>query len=170
LSTAVVAYADGATSAVDCAALHWLVLPPAATGMRCHLGNGTPEASGDLREVYPATTSLATISTGLKAAGWKPLREDFLNPGVLSSHVRGWAFFQDGTVSPEQDVHQWLADWEDQQLNLVVYAIQYRTARDQPIGDQPGRLSAKYLPCAMVEQLLHQAKILPKDRRRCPAQ
>src|SRR5262245_46010668 len=34
---------------------------------------------------YPALTEIQTIRTRLEGAGWTPLEEDFLNPGIRTS-------------------------------------------------------------------------------------
>jgi hypothetical protein len=60
-----------------------------------------------VREPYPATHALDVISTTLPTFGWKPMKEDLLNPDIQSSHVRGWADYLDG----DDHVFQWTAAW-----------------------------------------------------------
>lgn len=83
----------------------------------------------EMTEPYPAVTVLKEISDQLTKHGYKPLRNSYLNPGQPSSHVRGWTFFVDGTHTPEEDVEQWLAQWENPRGNVVGYVLQYRSPR-----------------------------------------
>lgn len=58
---------------------------------------------------YPASHIVSCISDQLTAAGWKPLEEDYWNPGLPSSHVTGWTQFADTIVQPQATVDQWAA-------------------------------------------------------------
>jgi len=76
---------------------------------------------------YPAEKIISAISGQLGKKGWKPLREDFMNPGIQSSRIRGWKSFADATQQPEEGVHSWVADWESPAHDIVVYTLEYRT-------------------------------------------
>jgi hypothetical protein len=78
-----------------------------------------------LNETYPAPNSLKQISMRLESLGWKPLDEDFLNPGLPSSHVRGWTEYSEGTTNSAPLVHQWLAQWQDDSGNIAAYTLKY---------------------------------------------
>jgi hypothetical protein len=80
-----------------------------------------------LEEPYPANEALRSISMGLERAGWRPLPNDFLNPTIPSSHVRGWTDFDDSTISPPARVHQWLAQWRNARGDIVWYALRYHS-------------------------------------------
>lgn len=79
-----------------------------------------------LRACYPAQEQLARISERLPA-GWKPRKEDFLNPGVTTSHVRGWMQYPDMTRTPETQVYHWAGEWENAKGSILSYDLMYRT-------------------------------------------
>jgi hypothetical protein len=83
-----------------------------------------------LNEKYPARDVLSQIAGRLKKLGWEPLKEDWLNPGLPSSHVRGWAEYVDGTVKPERQVHAWQAEWKNGAGDVVAYSFQYSYPRN----------------------------------------
>lgn len=74
---------------------------------------------------YPASDFIGWISNRLQELGWEPLKEDFLNPGLPTSQVRGWLEFVDERKKPEL-IHQWIGDWKDSSGNIVRYALRYR--------------------------------------------
>jgi hypothetical protein len=79
----------------------------------------------NLTEQYPARNTIRQILSRLSNLGWTPLKEDWLNPGLASSHVRGWTDFLDNTKGPLQHVHQWSAQWQDSRGNIVTYSLRY---------------------------------------------
>jgi hypothetical protein len=82
-----------------------LVVASGAEDVRYVKYEGTDQISYRLQADYPAHHVIETISQSLKDKGWEPLKEDFLNPGLPSSHVEGWTNFTDATRSPERFVH-----------------------------------------------------------------
>jgi len=78
-----------------------------------------------LTEKHPASNAIQQISSRLKSLGWTPLQDDWLNPELPSSHVRGWTDFIDGTTTPMHHVHQWGAQWQDKSGNIVDYTLRY---------------------------------------------
>ena len=74
---------------------------------------------------FPAETFLSNIQGMLQKSGWTPLRNDWLNPTLLSSHVRGWTFQYDSTVSPRAGIHQWLGQWQNESGDIVAYVLRY---------------------------------------------
>jgi len=52
---------------------------------------------------------------------WKPLMEDFLNPGISTSLVRGWTNYQDDVR--HQYVWQWQGQWESDKGEIATYAL-----------------------------------------------
>ena len=78
-----------------------------------------------LREKHPASNAIQQISSRLEALGWRPIKDDWLNPGLPSSHVRGWTDFRDSTTTPTQHVHQWGAQWQDKSGSIVGYTLRY---------------------------------------------
>ncbi len=78
-----------------------------------------------INEKYPAPNAVQQLSSRLKTLGWTPLRDDWLNPGLPSSHVNGWTDFIDGTTTPMNHVHQWGAQWKDKNGNIIDYTLRY---------------------------------------------
>jgi hypothetical protein len=66
------------------------------------------------------------ITQELELKGWHPLKESFLNPDIPSSITKGWEAFIDGTSDPNQQVHQWIADWSNSSGDILTYGLQYR--------------------------------------------
>jgi hypothetical protein len=103
-----------------------LVVPPGATDVR-------PEAkpTGEIgvmyfvEEEFDADALLGRIRAALPSPAWQPLPNDWLNPSLVSSHTRGWTDFDDATRAPATHVHQWLAQWQDSNGNVVWYALRY---------------------------------------------
>lgn len=79
---------------------------------------------------YPATSIINEISQKLAKEGWKPLMEDYLNPGIPSSHVKGWSNFIDATKKPHQIVYQWLAQWENENHDILWCILRYSYPKD----------------------------------------
>jgi hypothetical protein len=75
---------------------------------------------------YPAADVLRMISVRLKQLGWRPLNEDWLNPGLPSSHVRGWTYYEDETTKPSTSARVWGADWENSVHDILTYDLEYR--------------------------------------------
>jgi hypothetical protein len=65
-----------------------------------------------LNEKYPALPIIQTIQGRLEAAGWRPLVDNFLNPGSPTSLVRGWESHEDRTQGRATQVYQWVGQWE----------------------------------------------------------
>jgi hypothetical protein len=74
---------------------------------------------------YPAEPVIEWVKNELQSKGWKPLNESFLNPGLPSSITKGWESFIDGTINPNQTVHQWIADWSNDSGDIVTYGFRY---------------------------------------------
>jgi hypothetical protein len=85
------------------------VVVPVATGAKQGIFQGKDQIIYHLQSEYPADDALRTISVCLKNLGWEPLKEDWLNPGLPSSHVRGWTYFEDETTKPATSVRAWIS-------------------------------------------------------------
>ena len=77
-----------------------LILYPGATAIRFDQRGSAYRLSYHVNSKYPATPVIELISNKLQNAGWKPLRYDFLNPHIPSSHLKGWQEFLQGTNEP----------------------------------------------------------------------
>ena len=87
---------------------------------------GSIQLSYKIKENYPATSVINQFSSQMEANGCKILKEDCLNPGLPSSHVKGWSDFEDASHTPIKIVHQWMGDWEDKYGNIVRHAFIYQ--------------------------------------------
>ncbi len=102
---------------------------------------------------YPAADVLAYISKELQVNDWKPLKDDFLNPGLASSNVRGWTDFEDGTKHPSTHVFQWVADWENEAHDIVRYGLEYRSPVASTRDLRALKVVALYIPAATVTEM-----------------
>jgi hypothetical protein len=103
-----------------------LIVCPGAEAVRWVWFEGSDQLGYQVKVEYPADSIISCISTKLSENGWEPLKEDFWNPGLPSSHVRGWTQFTDATVHPEATVDGWLSQWQNQAGDIVWYGLQYR--------------------------------------------
>ncbi len=78
-----------------------------------------------LTEQFPARNTLQRISSRLKQLGCVPLKEDWLNPSLPSSHTRGWSEFLDITGKTPRHEHQWCGQWQDVSGNVVTFCLRY---------------------------------------------
>jgi len=95
---------------------------------------------------YPAESALKTISKTLGRDQWKPLKWDFWNPSIPSSHVRGWQQFDDLTTKPTTRVSQWMAQWENPEHDVVSYTLEYRFPVDGSPNFHSLRVIAIFIP------------------------
>jgi len=107
-----------------------LVVHHDAEGVMYHEQGGIWHVSYSVKAHYPADDVLKFIGDKLSQSGWMPLAEDIFNPGVRSSHVRGWTSFRDARTSPKTKIHQWLAQWRSSNGDVVWFRLQYR----YPVG------------------------------------
>lgn len=105
-----------------------------------------------LRTPYPARDFVREIGTRLLDMGWDPQEESYANPGMPTSHVRGWQDYIDGTVEPEKLVHQWWGEWLNEYGNLLTYVLEYRDTVDD----------AQHSPILQVSAILIMAPIAPR--------
>jgi len=103
-----------------------LFVPPGATNIRPETKtDGTTGVTYVVAEPFPADVLLGQIRRSLPSPDWQPLPDDWLNPGMASSHTRGWTDFDDERRKPATHVHQWLAQWRDSRGNVVSYTLRY---------------------------------------------
>lgn len=103
-----------------------LIVCPGAERVDWGWFQGTDQLAYQVKVGYPADSTIACISKKLSANGWQPLKEDFWNPGLPSSQVRGWTHFTDVMVHPEAGVDAWVAQWQNQAGDVAWYYLQYR--------------------------------------------
>jgi hypothetical protein len=130
-----------------------LVLLPGAFDVQYATFQGKPQLTYRIHVDYPAGSALKAISGDLGAEGWKPLKSDFWNPSIPSSHVRGWEQFDDATDRPRTTVHSWMAQWENPQHDIVSYTLEYR----YPVDAKPDlgtlRVIAIFIPASIAARM-----------------
>jgi hypothetical protein len=114
-----------------------LVVPSANSPQHLTYPDGRQQLTYTIDSDYPATGILSFLSSELRKRGWKPLRFDFLNPDMPSSHVRGWTFFEDATQEPRMAVRQWMADWENRAHDITLYNLEYRSPSGAALESKP---------------------------------
>lgn len=118
-----------------------------------------------VNEIYPARGALGEISSKLAKQGWKPMKEDFLNLGTPSSHVRGWTEFADATRTPVEKVRSWGAEWTNAHGDIVSYTLQYRWA-DAEIRNRDRLLVfAAYTPFEQAKEVRREIDEINKKMR-----
>jgi hypothetical protein len=104
-----------------------IALPGASNLHQTAEHDGT--ASYELADEYPARRPLSLLTETLQLEGWKPLREDFLNPGILTSQARGWTEFEDATGRNSRYLYEWHGQWQDSTGRVVWYVFSYEGER-----------------------------------------
>ncbi len=127
-----------------------LIVCPGAKQPRWVKFEGTDQLGYQIEVGYPASSIVSCISGQLKEKGWRPLKEDYWNPGLPSSHVRGWTNFVDATVHPEATVDQWAAEWENEAGDIVWYSLRYV----YPPGDRHTlAVNAGFVPANIAKKM-----------------
>ena len=108
--------------------------------------DGSIQLSYQIKENYPAKQAIKIISTKLAARGWVPLKEDFLNPGLHSSHVGGWTKFEDSSGKSTRIIHQWMGDWKNQGDDIVRYVFIYEYPKMEGENLSLLQLNIIYIP------------------------
>jgi hypothetical protein len=118
---------------------------------------------------YPAEDLLSFLQTELQKRGWKPLPEDFLNPGTPSSIRRGWTFFEDHTKQPWTGVFAWSADWENSAHDITTYFLRYESPDNSTRGLKNLQVGALFIPAniaAKVKRSVERRKYTHPDNPR----
>lgn len=90
-----------------------------------------------LDQKYPAHNVIELFRTSLKRQGWKALKEDSLNPGTPTSHVRGWTKYRDATRNPALFTFAWKSAWTDEHGNITDVGLYYSDSiQGQQFKDQ----------------------------------
>ena len=125
-----------------------------ATNISTHAEGTIHQLSYRLSVKYPADEVIAFVRVELKREGWHALEEDYLNPGLASSHVTGWNSHLDGTGKVTVKIHQWLAQWKNDAGDVVWYAFRYTyPQRGQPDMDTL-HVFASYFPSDVARKQL----------------
>jgi hypothetical protein len=105
-----------------------LVLVPGSLSVVCGVEGRRQTVTYEVEEPWPATRTLGLIRAEMRKRNWAPLREDFVNLGVRSSHLTGWrSFEEDGKL-----VRQWLAQWSAPDGRVAWYELLYSSPHGDP--------------------------------------
>jgi hypothetical protein len=133
---------------------NFLVLAPSAKDPSyLTQSDGRQELTYSCEVEYPAENVIAFISKQLRANDWKLLKEDFMNPGLPSSHIGGWTDFEDGATKPSTHVYQWMADWENEGHDIVRYNLEYRSPAASTRDLHTLRVIALYIPAPVASEM-----------------
>lgn len=102
-----------------------LFAPPGATGVEYHTVTGGKQVNFKYSERFPANNLIEILNREFVSLGWTPREESYLNPGLQTSHVRGWSQFQDATGEELMVVHQWWGEWQHSSGAVVSYVLRY---------------------------------------------
>lgn len=100
-------------------------VPDAARNVQHRERQRIHEVRYEVDAAYPASPFLCALTQHLDQRQWRGLREDALNQGSESSLVRGWGDYGNATRQPETRVHSWMAQWRNQDGDLLTYGLQY---------------------------------------------
>jgi len=129
-----------------------LISYPDATEIRFGEQGSTDRLSYHVSSKFPATPVIDWISDKLQKVGWEPLKYDFLNPNLPSSHLTGWTYFLDERKGPALCVHQWLGDWKDASGNIVRYGFRYAQPGCSTLALTDLEVNAWYIPADVARQ------------------
>ncbi len=137
---------------------------PGATEVKAVGGDGVFEVSYVVDSAYPAADVLAAIAASIPPE-WTPRSEDSLNPGLPTSHVRGWGDHENLTTTPESWAHTWQSEWQNQAGDVLSYNLIYTSTGPFPaIGHLPApdnsklRVAAQVVPRGIHEQMIRFAR------------
>ena len=86
-----------------------------------------------VEQPFPAQRVIDDILLRLESLNWKPMDYDWLNPGVPTSHKRGWHEYRGGIPGRARHFHEWDAHWQNKDGDIVSYTFQYSYA----LGENP---------------------------------
>lgn len=127
--------------------------------------DGREQVTYSTESEYPAEDALSFIRAELKKRGWKPLPQDFLNPGIPSSHQSGWTFFEDHTQNPGTGVYAWNADWENGSHDIVVYTLRYESPDNSTHNLKHLQVIALFIPADIAAKMKHDAENSKSERK-----
>jgi hypothetical protein len=110
----------------------------------------------DLQACYPASATLDLLLKRLPAE-WVPRKENFLNPGMPTSHVRGWTHYEDDRTQPHSYVNHWAGEWDDTSGRILTYDLVFRSRTENETSCNL-EISATQLSAATVRALESSAR------------
>jgi len=113
-----------------------LYVPKDAKKIKYYALQGSYQVSYINIEPFPGGNYIDSLVRHMQSHGWKRLEEDFLNPGLKPAWTRAgnisikWGSYLDG----DQDVAQWIEDWEDSENNILRYDLKYVHPTNRKFG------------------------------------
>jgi len=144
-----------------------LIAPSAINPKYLAYSDGREQLTYTVDIEYPAESTIAFLSTQLRNQRWIALREDFMNPGIPTSEVRGWMQFEDRAQESRATVRSWACDWEDGTHDITLYYLVYRypiTGAHDPPDTRMLHVMALYIPAAVAEKMKHVTR--PDQRKK----
>jgi len=102
-----------------------------ATNLKHFYTGGIERMFYKVEAKFPAESTIREITSKLESAGWEPLQEDYLHPGISTSIVSGWSIYEDPPKRPFNMIYEWSANWKDKAENIVSYQFQYKDPIDK---------------------------------------
>jgi len=129
----IAAYGPAASEAEQAPVGFHFFVPAGAQNLREHSRQNVVEIAYTVAMRYPAGRFVCELDNAVAHDGWRGLREDFLNPGLPTSLVRGWTDIVNGVKKPETHVHAWSSEWLNDAGDLLSYSLTY----EYPEGATP---------------------------------
>jgi hypothetical protein len=114
------------SSCTDKEAQSFFIIASDAKNVACR------KIAGDRRQLtyrvdaeHPAQKIIEGIKRNLGARGWTPMQQDYFNPGLANSLIRGWEYYEDRATKPTTSVQYWQVDWR-RGREIVTYRLEYR--------------------------------------------
>jgi hypothetical protein len=111
-----------------------------------------------VKRAYPAKDVIDEIGSRLNKLGWRPLKDDWLNPGSPTSHVRGWSEYFDSTRGPPLHVDTWNAEWENDAGEIVLYSFDYSYPTSGTLVRDTLAVNAGWYPASGRAEMQHFAR------------
>ena len=109
------------------------------------------EVSFVLHESFPGRRVMSDIRTHLAGTGWKPLKEDWFNPGTSSLHRTGWSQFVDEAGGALRDYWMWKAAWQDAKGDVIQYSLVYSRPFRSKVGLGDVSINGNWMSAAQAQ-------------------
>jgi len=139
-----------------------LIVLPNAEGVKKSDVNGTIQLFYHIKEIYPASKSIALIEKKLKSLGWTHLEYDDLNFNVPTAHVTGWRSQPDTEKGPGNDFHIWYSIWKNQADDYVKYHFQYFSPTNRIREQDSLFIAAILVPSKVADKIKTKVKTIMK--------
>jgi hypothetical protein len=130
-----------------------LIVLPGASNISYAKVNNAEQVWYTFKVEYPSSGAITGLQKKIDDKGWVTLKEDYLNPGLPTSAVRGWSKFEDVSKKPNNVVHSWNTDWQNKKGDVLRYHLNYRF----PINGQPDMSSLTvvgiYVPAELAQAM-----------------